>query len=267
MKNQIKKGIFSRASAGGALAFAPGLSSLLRRCDQQAGMPSTGASATEHGSGTVTAIDKGTRTVTLKTDAGEIRSFQVSSDVQGFDKLKKGDKVDVDYTESIAIAMLPKGSKLSTSDQAAATKTGEGAGAAGRQITVSAKVVSVDTTNNTVTLKGPKGNVETVEVQDPENQAKLPGLKAGQVMQFTYTGARWRCRSRRPPSSAGRFEGTGARHRTPGLGPIVDEFDGDHAAEKPRLPRRAPARRNRSAASGPEALKLRGHLPTLWAYG
>ena len=190
MKNQIKKGILLTTMGAGALALAlSGSPAFAESGAAQAGTPVAGSSATEHGSGTVTAIDKGTRTVTLKTDAGETRSFQVSDEVQGFDKLKKGDKVDVDYTESIAIAMLPKGTQLSASDQAAATKTGEGAGAAGRQVTVSAKVLSVDTANNTVTLKGPKGNVETVEVQDPNNQAKLPSLKAGQVMQFTYTEA------------------------------------------------------------------------------
>jgi hypothetical protein len=190
MKNQIKKGILLATMGGGALALAlSGSPAFAESGADPAGAPVAGSSATGHGSGTVTAIDKSTRTVTVKTDSGEIRSFEVSSDVQGFDKLKKGDKVDVDYTASIAIAMLPKGSKLSTSEQTAATKTGEGAGATGRQITVSAKVVSVDTANNTVTLKGPKGNVETVDVQDPDNQAKLPSLKAGQVMQFTYTEA------------------------------------------------------------------------------
>jgi len=85
--------------------------------------------------------------------------------------------------------MLPKGTKLSASERAASTKTGKGVGATGKQVTVSAEVVSVDTTNNTVTLKGPKGNVETIDVQDPDNQAKLPSLKPGQVMQFTYTEA------------------------------------------------------------------------------
>jgi hypothetical protein len=190
MKNQVKKGMLLATLGGGALALALSASPAFAESGaDQAGTPVARSSATEHGSGTVTAIDKSSRSVTLKTDHGDTRSFQVSSDVQGFDKLKKGDKVDVDYTESIAIAMLPKGSKLSTSDQAAATKTGEGAGAAGRQVTVSAKVLSVDTANNTVTLKGPKGNVETVDVQDPDNQAKLPSLKPGQVMQFTYTEA------------------------------------------------------------------------------
>jgi hypothetical protein len=62
-------------------------------------------------------------------------------------------------------------------------------GGAGKQITVSAEVINVDAANNTVTLKGPKGNIETVDVKDPENQAKLSSIKPGQVMQFTYTEA------------------------------------------------------------------------------
>ena len=68
-------------------------------------------------------------------------------------------------------------------------KTGKGAGATGGQVAVSAQVVSVDPADNTITLKRPKGGVETVNVQDPDNQAKLSSIKPGQVMQFIYTEA------------------------------------------------------------------------------
>ena len=187
MKNQVKKRMFMACIGGGALALA--LAAAPAFADDQAGPPVAGASATAHAAGTVTAIDKSSRTVTVKTDSGDTRAFQVSSDVKAFDKLKKGDRIDVDYNESIAVAMLPSGTKLSASEKTAAAKNGKGMGGAGRQVTVSAQVVSVDTANNTVTLKGPKGNVETVDVTDPDNQAKLPNLKPGQVMQFTYTEA------------------------------------------------------------------------------
>jgi Cu/Ag efflux protein CusF len=190
MTNQIKKGILLAGIGGGALALAlAGSPAFAQGGSDQAGMPSASKSSTVHASGTVTAIDKGSRTVTVKTDAGETRSFQVSNDVKGFDKLKKGDKIDVDYTEAIAVAMLPKGTKLSSSERTAATRTGNGMGGAGKQMTVSAEVLSVDTANNTVTVKGPKGKVETIDVQDPDNQAKLGSIKPGQVMQFTYTEA------------------------------------------------------------------------------
>ena len=54
---------------------------------------------------------------------------------------------------------------------------------------ISAEVTSVDAANNKVSFKGPKGQVRTVTVQDPAMQKKLPGLKPGQVVQFTYTEA------------------------------------------------------------------------------
>ena len=191
MTNQIKRSLFATCIGGGALALALAASPAFadNSADQAGGKPMAERSATMHATGTVSAIDKSARIVTVKTDAGEKRSVQVGPEVTGFDKLKVGDKVDVEYTESIAVSMLPPGSKPSASEKSAAMKTGKGAGMAGKQVSISAKVVSVDPAANTITFKGPKGNVETVDVQDPENQAKLPSIKPGQVMQFTYTEA------------------------------------------------------------------------------
>jgi hypothetical protein len=191
MTNQFKKTLFATCIGGGALALALAAAPAFADtgADQGGGTPMGTRSATTHASGTITDIDKSSRTVTIKTDSGDKRSVQVGSDVTGFDRLKKGDKVDVDYTQSVAMSMLPPGSKPSSSESSSRMKTGQGMGAAGRQMTVSAKVISVDPSANTVTFKGPKGNVETVEVQDPANQARLPDLKPGQVIQFTYTEA------------------------------------------------------------------------------
>jgi hypothetical protein len=56
-------------------------------------------------------------------------------------------------------------------------------------VTASAVIVAVDPDNNTITFKGPKGNVQTVTVSDPDVQQKLQNLKPGQVVQLTYTEA------------------------------------------------------------------------------
>jgi hypothetical protein len=190
MTNQIKKTLFATCIGGGALALALAASPAFAESgDMAGGTPVTSKSATMHATGTITAIDKSARIVTVKGDGGEKRSIQVPSSVTGFDKLKTGDKVDVEYNESIAVSMLPPGTKPSASERAAMAKTGEGAGVAGKQVTVSAKIVSVDPAANTITFKGPKGNIETIDVQNPDNQAKLSSLKPGQVMQFTYTEA------------------------------------------------------------------------------
>ncbi len=96
------------------------------------------------------------------------------TEVAMFDKLKVGDKVDIDYGESLAVEMLPPGSKPSQSEQVARAP-----GMAGREMTVSAEVVAVDPASNHVTFKGPSGNVETIAVRDPAMQQKLPNIKAG----------------------------------------------------------------------------------------
>jgi Cu/Ag efflux protein CusF len=139
----------------------------------------------------VSGIDRANRTVTLTNDQGERETMSVPSDVRAYDTLKVGDHVDIDYREAIAISLAPPGSKPSMSQRTSGSRMAEGPGAAmaGRETTISAKVVSVDVPNNKVTFKGPKGNIQVVTVSDPTLQKKLPNLKPGQVVQFVYTEA------------------------------------------------------------------------------
>jgi hypothetical protein len=150
----------------------------------------TGQTRTQlvHKSATVTAIDKGARTIAIKTDEGEETSVDVPKDVKQFDALAVGDKIDLDFYRSMAISMAPAGSKPSMSERKG-RMVDVGGGVRGREVKVSAEVVSVDAAANTVTFKGPKGNVETVHVENAANQAKLPSLKPGQVVQFDWVEA------------------------------------------------------------------------------
>src|SRR5262245_22363918 len=132
----------------------------------------------------VSGIDRSKRTVTLTNAEGERNTMNVPSDVKAYDTLKVGDRVDVDYRESMGVSLAPAGSKPSMSHM-----SGSGPGSATRATTISAEVVSVDVPNNKVTFLGPKGNRKTVTVADPAMQKKLPNLKPGQVVQFTYTEA------------------------------------------------------------------------------
>ena len=132
----------------------------------------------------VTAIDHEMRTFSIKMSDGGKTELKAPPDMMAFDKLKVGDKIDVEYSESIVLGMLPKGTKPSV--------TGVGAsipGAAGQQMSVSAEIVSVDTAHNKVTFKGPKGKIKTVAVQNPDLQSRLPSLKPGDVLVFQYTEA------------------------------------------------------------------------------
>ncbi len=110
-----------------------------------------------HELGSVVAIDRTARTMTIKNAAGTKHTIDVPPEVSYFDKLKLGDKVAIDYHASMAISMLPAGTKPSTSEQTTMMKTGNGAGVIGRQMQVSAEVVAVDAANDTVTFKGRTG--------------------------------------------------------------------------------------------------------------
>src|SRR5262245_4319519 len=58
---------------------------------------------------TVEAIDPKTRPVTLRGDEGNELSLVASDDVRNLDQVKVGDRVAVDYTESVSIQVKPPG--------------------------------------------------------------------------------------------------------------------------------------------------------------
>ena len=65
-----------------------------------------------HTAATVKSINKSDRSVVLKKDNGEEMTVEeVPQSVKGFENVKAGDKVDVDYYESLAISMAPAGTK------------------------------------------------------------------------------------------------------------------------------------------------------------
>jgi hypothetical protein len=146
------------------------------------------ASVTTESSAAVTAIDRTERRATLKDPAGEKFVVSVPKDVAGFDGLKVGDRVDIDYYQSEALSIAPPGTKPAETEKRAATAF-EGGEAIGKALTVTAKVVSVDSEANEVTFKGPHGMNKTVKVKDPDLQKKLPDLKGGDSVQLTFTEA------------------------------------------------------------------------------
>lgn len=190
-KQKLNKWVLVAGLAGGALMTAMlGSASAAPTTETT---ESTSASGTEqsrltHITATITAIDHSDRLLTLKSEEGNEETISVPSDAKVFDKLKVGEKVDIDYYQSMAVSMAPSGSKPSMTERRGRA-VDMGGGVRGREVTMTAEVVSVDPSANIVTFKGPKGNLRTVHVQNPTLQEKLPSLKPGQVVQFDYTQA------------------------------------------------------------------------------
>ena len=138
--------------------------------------------------GTVEAIDKEKQTVTLK---GPKRTLTLHvRDPKKLEAIKVGDPVVGKYYEALAIEVKKPGTATPgvTAQQGVATsKSGETpAGAIGHQVTVTATIVAIDRKAQTVTIKGPGGDTETVKARDPKN---LDAVKVGDLVEMTYTRA------------------------------------------------------------------------------
>jgi hypothetical protein len=140
----------------------------------------------------VVRIDKGTRTLTLKTpqdDVVDTVDVVASDAVKNFDRIKVGD-IEARYTMALALKLK------NTKDAAGGPKVSEGstmappgersAFAGGRQINAIDVVTAVDPKESTITLRGPGGKLVTLPVRNPD-QFKV--IKPGDQIEATYSEA------------------------------------------------------------------------------
>ena len=138
----------------------------------------------------VVAIDKATRTVTLKGPQGNLVDIVAGDEVKNFAQIKVGDMLVVSYVQSLSLELQKAksgASGITTQSAAVTAKPGERpAAAAGNQVTAIAKVTAVDKKAKTISLKGPRGNTVVLDVQNPD-QFKV--VKVGDEVLVTYTEA------------------------------------------------------------------------------
>ncbi|HZF20743.1 MAG TPA: hypothetical protein VE008_13690 [Burkholderiales bacterium] len=138
----------------------------------------------------VLAVDKASRTVTLKGPQGKVVDIVAGDEVKNFAQIKVGDYLFVRYLQSLSLELQKVKSGPTGIVEQSATATarpGERPGAAaGREVTAIAKVTAVNPKASTITLKGPRGNSVTLDVRNPE-QFKV--VKVGDDVRVTYTEA------------------------------------------------------------------------------
>jgi hypothetical protein len=178
-----------------AFAFAPHLT--------MAQKPSTEASvvltseagkaalvSTAQMTATVVAIDKGTRTVTLKGSEGRTLDVVAGDEVKNFAQIRIGDSVVALYQEALTLELkkvkAPGGSATETATVARARPGERPAGLAGRQVTVLADVVAVDPKNSIISLRGPQGKVVDLKVR---NQDHFKVVNVGDQVEAVYSEA------------------------------------------------------------------------------
>ena len=138
----------------------------------------------------VVAIDKATRTVTLKGPQGHAVDIVAGDEVKNFDQIKLGDFVIARYAQALTLELRKtkvKAGEPTVTEGAVRAKPGERPAVAGaREVTAIADVIGVDPKKSTITLKGPRGNVVTLDVKNPD-QFKV--VKKGDQVEVTYTEA------------------------------------------------------------------------------
>jgi hypothetical protein len=139
--------------------------------------------------GWIDAVDKTNSTVTLKGPRGGTVTLDVK-DPKKLDAVAVGDPVVAAFIEALALQVrkVPGATQgVSVTEARIASTPGETpSGAVGREVVVTTTITAVDRKAQTVTIKGPRGNTETIKVKDATN---LKGVEAGDVAELTYTQA------------------------------------------------------------------------------
>ena len=139
---------------------------------------------------TVVAVNLETRELTYKRDDGAVRTIVVSEEVKNLPQVKVGDIIKLRYHEAVSIRLdKSSGGTPSTSESSGISRNAPGSkpGAyAGRETTISGSVDKIDALQSVVTLKGPKGRLLDVVVED---KAILGKLNLGDLVVVTYTEA------------------------------------------------------------------------------
>jgi Cu/Ag efflux protein CusF len=139
---------------------------------------------------TVKALDMESREVTLQRGDGSTFTFHAGEQVHNLAQVHVGDTVTVTYYQSIAYDVRKPGEGapgVAAAEELARAKPGEKpAGAVGQVLTITATITAIDKAANTVTLKGPDGDVVTVRARDPK---KLNKVAVGDLVNITYTEA------------------------------------------------------------------------------
>lgn len=165
------------AQAGKAPAEAP------------AAKPGVGELRTAKLRGTITAVDKENKTVTIKGEKGRTVTLDVQ-DPAKLDAVKVGDPVVGTYYEAVALQVRKADAAapgVAVKEERASSKPGETpGGAVAREVTITGTITAMDKKQGTVTVRGPQGKLHTLKAKDPAN---LQNVKVGDLIQLTYAQA------------------------------------------------------------------------------
>jgi len=139
--------------------------------------------------GTVTAVDKAEKLVTIQVPNGQKYTLKVDNPIN-LDAAKEGVGVVVRYYEVVSVRKKKPGESLPALSVSGGVVTAKAGGLPGavaeEQVNAVVSVVQVDQAAGTVTIKGADGSIETAKARNPK---VLSHLKAGDDLVITSSRA------------------------------------------------------------------------------
>jgi Cu/Ag efflux protein CusF len=137
---------------------------------------------------TVEAIERSSRTVTVKNPDGTYEDLYAPETFKRFDELKVGDRIKATYYENIVLQLKKPGEPaVDTASGGVVRSQGSGPGAtASAQRTITATITAIDMKAPSITFAGPNGWRYSGRVEDKEALSKV---KVGDRIDITWTSA------------------------------------------------------------------------------
>lgn len=139
----------------------------------------------------VQAVNKKTRTVTLKFPNGKTSKVKCGPDVQNFPQIKVGDDVTIEFLETVELFVAAPGDQKPADGQVAAVKRApkgkKPGGTFVNAVEHTATVTAIDYATRKVTLQTPEGKVTTITA-GPQVK-RLNEVKQGDTVVARYLEA------------------------------------------------------------------------------
>jgi Cu/Ag efflux protein CusF len=136
---------------------------------------------------TVEAIEKSSRTVTVKKEDGNHDVLYMPAAIKRFDTLKIGDKITAKYYETVVLQLQAPGAPDTDKSSGGVVRTeGRPSGTASHQQTITATITAIDQAVPSITFTGPRGWTYSSRVED---KAALAKVKVGDKVDITWTEA------------------------------------------------------------------------------
>jgi hypothetical protein len=138
--------------------------------------------------GTVEAIERSSRKLTVKGPEGKLTTVTVPSDVKRFDALNIGDTITAKYYDNVILRKKAPGEKpVDTLTGSLTPRSGAmPSGTAALQRAITATITAIDPAVPSISLSGPNKWAYTSKVAD---KAALAQLKVGDQLDITWTEA------------------------------------------------------------------------------